>query len=227
MADSTLAQLDKFFSQSKLLSYKKGEYIIRAEDSPQGVYYIRKGYVRMYTVLENGREITLNLFKPGSYFSMIWAIAEKTNQYYFQAMTLVIIRRSSKQQVTGLLRSNPAILYELTKRLLMGLDTLITQIEYMLSGSAYRRISAALLLLAKRFGETAGNGSVNIKIPLTHHDVANLVGITRETTSIFLKKLVQEKLISYRHRSITIINMKGLSDEVNYLKEENDTPQVV
>lgn len=222
-----LTKLDHFFSQSKPISYRKGENIIRAEDTPQGVYYINKGYVRMFTILENGREITLNIFKPGSYFSMIWAIAEKPNRYFFQAMTPVVVSRNSKSQMIDLLITQPVLLFELTKRLLMGMDTLITQIEYMFSGRADQRINAALLLVAKRFGETVNGGGIRIQLPLTHHDIANLVGITRETASIFLKKLIKKNLISYQRRTIIITDPQRLAEEMNILVDENDSPQVL
>jgi CRP/FNR family transcriptional regulator len=222
-----LVQLELFFSKAKPLIYRKGEYIIRAEDVPQGVFFLKKGNVRMFTVLENGHEITLNIFKPGSYFSMIWAMTGRPNQYFFQTMTSVIVMRCAKQEILDFLISEPKILYELTKRLLIGMDTLITQMEYLLSGSAYHRTSSALLLLAKRFGETDPEGSITIKLPLVHHDIANLVGLSRETTSIFLKKLAQNKLIIYKYHSITIVNPDRLADEVNMLKEENDIPQTL
>ena len=42
----TPGKLSAFFSQYQSLSFQKGETILRSEDSPQGVYYIKAGFVK-------------------------------------------------------------------------------------------------------------------------------------------------------------------------------------
>src|SRR3989344_193941 len=161
------------------MTYKKGETILRSDDNPQGVYYIKKGFVKMDSIFENGREITLNIFKPGAYFPMTWAVG-------------------------GILQN----------------------IEFILCGDAYHRVLGAVFLSAKRFGEVKGNGKITIKIPLTHQDIANIAGMSRETATLAIKRLRKKKIITYKKRLIFIANIKIFEKELGLTKNQEKLPIV-
>jgi len=52
-----LGLVDAFFKDAQVLEYVKGANILRAEDVPYGVYYLKSGYVRQY-LLSTIREAT-------------------------------------------------------------------------------------------------------------------------------------------------------------------------
>ena len=193
-----------FFSKYKPIFYKKGETIIRASDNPQGINFLVGGYVRHYSINQEGQELTLNIFKPGSYFPVVWAIAGETNHYFYEAMTQVEIRRAPKREAVSFFRQNPSVLYELTKRLLSGLNGLLIRMESLLLGNAKQRVSSTLFILAKRFGEKNGGDNILIKIPITHQAIASLAGLSRETTSLEMKKLEREGVIAKQNRYIAV-----------------------
>ena len=214
MSDPVGIKIEKFFSQYKPHRFRKGEVILRADDSPSGVYFIKEGYVVMTGLFEDGREITFNIFKPGTYFPIIWAIAGVKNSYYYTAMTQVVLQKNSKEETLKFLKKDPEVLFELTSRILVGMGGLLTNIEYILTGNSYRRIISVLTLSARRFGEYTGREKVIINIPLTHKDIANMSGLTRETVSLGMKKLERKKLISVGNkRQIIIENIKKLEKE--------------
>ncbi|MDP2637692.1 MAG: helix-turn-helix domain-containing protein, partial [Candidatus Levybacteria bacterium] len=72
-------------------------------------------------------------------------------------------------------------------------------------GNADSKLASILLISAMEFG-IAKNDEIEIQIPLTHKDIASLVGVTRETVSIELKKFDKKKYISYRKKKIVIKN---------------------
>jgi CRP/FNR family transcriptional regulator, cyclic AMP receptor protein len=206
-------KLIRFFSESKVLEFKRGETILRSDDEPQGVFYLEQGFIKMNTIFIDGRELTLNIYKPGTYFPMTWAIAGIPNAYYFQAMTPVILRRKPKNEFMQFINGNPDILMELTNRILIGLDGILTNVQHLLSGDSYHRVVSAIILSARRFGDTTGSGKIILKIPLTHQDIADIAGITRETASIAIGKLIREGIITHHYRKMTINSFKNLENE--------------
>jgi CRP/FNR family transcriptional regulator len=82
-----------------------------------------------------------------------------------------------------------------------------------LFGPVHARIISALLLLAKRFGEPLPDGAVLITINLTHQDIANIVGVARETVSLEMEDLAQKNLIVDKQRKITVRNVPLLEEE--------------
>lgn len=221
-------KLENFFSQFKSIKYKKGETILRAEDVPQGASQILSGYVKMNSLLADGRELTLNIFKPGSFFPMMWAISNMENSYFFYAMTDVELRRAPKDSLVDFIKKNPDVLFDLTNRILIGLNGLITNFEHIISDNAYSRVISALFILAKRFGEKTGKNNIVIGLPLTHSDIANIAAITRETASIAIKKIERKKIISKQGRLFRIDSMEKLKEEfLMNNKAEDDSPSMV
>lgn len=206
MANKQLNELKDFFTKHKKVNLPKNETLIRADEYPKGIYFLNKGYVKMNTLFEDGSEITVNIFKPNSFFPMIWAFSNTKSKYFYQTITPIEAYLAPKDKVLAYLKDNPDALFDLTKRVMVGLDGLLGNLQNLLHGSADARISSALLILSKRFGLPQKDGSTIINLRFTHQDIANLAGVTRETASIILKKFEKDNLISYRKRLIIVYN---------------------
>lgn len=217
-------QLKKFFVKSPPMKYKKRETIIRSDDDPTGVFYLEAGYIKMNSISESGTELTLNIFKPGSFFPMVWAIGNIKNTYFYQAITDVVVYRAMKKEVVEFIQKNPEILFDLTQRILIGLDGLLANVQHLLFGSAYNRVASAILLCAKRFGIPQANGKINVSLPLTHQDIANLAGLARETTSISIEQLEKKGILAQDKRLFVINDLKKLQAESFTSPREEITP---
>ena len=56
--DEVLAsKIDAFFNKFKHQVYKKGEILIRADDNPSGIFYLKSGGVKEYCISKKGEEI--------------------------------------------------------------------------------------------------------------------------------------------------------------------------
>lgn len=227
MDTALIQKLDCFFTEfnTKRL-YKKKEIIVRADDNPPGVFYLKEGYARLYTISPAGQELTLNILKPGCYFSMMWAIGETQNTYYFEALTNIELWRAPKEGLIEFVRKEPEVLFELTRRILIGLDGLLGVMESLLFGNAYNKVATVLIVAAKRFGKQKESREIIIELPLTHQTIASLAGITRETASLIMKQFEKEKLISSKHSILTIYNMEKLEKESLVSKEQSSQPQI-
>lgn len=209
--------MDIFFSQFRRIKYKKHDVILRPENPPPGVFYVAKGYVRVYTLSETGQELSLIIFKPGDVFPMIWAFNDVKITQYCEAMTYVEVHRASKKEFAEFVYKNPEALWDVTSKILIRLHGLLERVEYMVFGNAYQKVASILVICAERFGIEKG-GYIQIGAPLTHKDVANLIGLTRETTSIELKKLENAKIISKKGGRLRIKNLEKLRDEAVWYK---------
>ena len=81
------SRINTFFSKYSSTSYDKNTVILSAEENPKHVFYLKSGYVRMYSISESGKELTLNIFKPDTYFPGTWAIAQLPNYFFYETMT--------------------------------------------------------------------------------------------------------------------------------------------
>lgn len=204
--DSTIAKkIDLFFTQFKRQTYKKGEILIRADDNPSGIFYLKEGYVKEYAISKKGDEIVVNVFKPIAFFPMSWAINDTPNTYYFEAVTNVELFRAPKEKVIDFIKNNPDVLYDLTSRVFKGTDGLLTRMTYLMSGNAYARLITELIIHAKRFGKAAH---------ISEKDLADQSGTTRETVSREIKKLKNKGLITFIQHTLVIKDLQKLEEEL-------------
>ncbi len=208
-------KLESFFSQFRRITYKKRQLILRADDTPSGVYFLHKGFVRLFSMSETGQELTLIIVKPGDLFPIRWAITGQRHNYYFEAITPVEVSKAPKDDFLNFIESNPEVLYDLFNNILVRLGGLLERMEYSVFGNAYQKVASILVICAERFGTQKGSKSV-IRVPLTHKDIANLIGLTRETTSLEIKKLEKIGICGKEGRFIEVNNIDKLKNEANW-----------
>ncbi len=204
---------ETFYRQFTVRNYKKGELLIRADDDPQGIFCLTKGYVRQYTISKTGFELTLHILKPVAYFPMVWAVNGTPNVYYFEALTPVEAGRAPREQVVNFIKDKPTVIFELLSELIEDYAESLTRIEHLVFSDAYRRVISVLLYIAKHFGEAHGQGII-VHHRFTQQDIATLVGVARETASNELVKLEKKGLIKYVDHAILLESIKNLELEL-------------
>lgn len=214
--------IDSFFVQHKRQTYKKGEILVRADEEPSGIFYLKNGVIKQYAISKKGEELVLNVFKPVSFFPMGWAINKTQNDYYYEAITDVEVYKTPREKVVEFLRSNPDVLYNLMERIYRGLDGLFTRMTYMMSGGAYDRLITEIVIQAKRFGryKTVPSAGVNkfenneIEMHISEKELAAQAGMTRETISREMKILKDKGFVSFNKNTLLIHDLTKLEEEL-------------
>lgn len=205
-------RLEIFFSRCKTIRYKKKDIILYADDIPTNIFYIQSGYVRVYRISQQGEELTLTILKPDDFFPIWWTAVNSFNPYYFEAITPIEVRKAPQSEFRKFIREYPDIFYELANWMQVKFGGLLTRMEYLIFSNAYTKVAATILGCANRFGTKKGQDVV-VNLPLTHKDIANLAGITRETTCLEMKKLEKKGLIAHQGRLLVIRDIKKLGTE--------------
>jgi CRP/FNR family transcriptional regulator len=208
-----IGEFEEFYKQFGVRNYKKGETLIRADDDPQGIFCLTKGYVRQYTISKTGFELTLHILKPTSYFPMVWAINGTPNIYYFEALTPVEVSRAPREQVVNFIKDKPTIIFGLMSRLLEDYAETLKRMEHLVFGDAYRRVISVFLYVAKHFGEKKGSRII-VHHRFTQQDIATLGGVARETAGIAMAKLEKKKLVKYVDHSLLFPEIEKLNSEL-------------
>lgn len=202
-------KLNDFFSGFKKLFFKKGETILRPDEKARNVFYLKKGYAKLYSISKNAQELTFIIYKPGDFFPLIPAINNIPVSYYMEALTPLEAYQVPVEDLRKFIKNNSEVLYELTTRILTRLGGVFTRMEYAMFGNAQNKVAAIILICAERFGQEEKKG-ILIQVPLTHQDIANLLGVARETVSIEMKKLQKLGFIDYRGKHLLVKDIQKL-----------------
>lgn len=208
----TLTKIEDFFAAFQQVSYRKGEVILRAEDAPYGVYYLKEGFVRQYLLSPSGETFIVHIYKPGSFFPLTWIINDTPNTFHFESMTKVAIIRAPKETFLDFLKHHTDVLLYATKRLAAGLNGLVTRVSQLVLDDAYAKVVLLLLYYADNFGRKTDEG-IELAVPLAHREVASWIGTTRETASLQMEHLKHKGIIATRGRTLIIKDLALLERE--------------
>lgn len=199
------AKVDKFFGNYREREYAKGQVLILNGDDSSYVYHLLSGRVKQYDVTYRGDEVILNVFQPPAFFPMSLAINKGTNPYTYEAETEVTLQQAPVDEVIQFIKENPDVLYNLLARVYRGTDGLLTRMAHLMASSAKGRLMYEILLSVRRYGKKGSQGS-HILV-MNEKDLAARAGLSRETVSREMHKLIAENLIKLDHGTITLHNL--------------------
>ncbi len=200
-------QLLEFFSSYPLISFTKGEVLYRPGDEFTFVYLLKEGLVKQHVLTPQGQDVLFMIYKPDSIFPLLEILGGQHNRYFWQASTDGFAHKVSLDIFLPLLRSKPQLLLDFATRVARGVDGLLHHMEYVMSARAMQQVTNVLITTAKRFG-TPVNGE--IRLQLTHQDIASQTGLSRETVTRTLTQLKEKELIGHSGRTLIITDLGKL-----------------
>lgn len=175
-----LAELGKL---SVLRKYPKNTVLVTEGDESTHMYIIRKGTVSVYLNNNDGRQVNLNYMHEGEYFGELSLIDGKPRSASVMTVTDCEIILVSRNNVQDLITKHPEFATLLLKEVTRRVRELTDSVKDMALLDVYGRVSAALDKLCDE------NRRIhNPKV--THQDIANMVGSSREMVSRIMKQLL-------------------------------------
>lgn len=208
MADNISEKVQAFFAAYPVRTFERGQIIVHAEEDPAGIFYLLQGRVNQYDISPAGINIVVNVFKPGAFFPMSWAMNRTANHYFFEAAEPVRAYLAPAEDVMAYVRENPDVAYDLLSRVYRGVDGVLRRTAHLMGGDAKSRLLFELLNAAYRFGKAQTDGSVFV--PLKEGDIARQSGLARETVNRTLQRLKQDGYVVVERRGITIADIPRL-----------------
>lgn len=191
---------------------KKKEIIYLPGDSSDKVYLLKKGRVKVSRLSEDGREMTMTLLEPGEFFGESALYTEQpTRSTMAEALDDAMICSIYRTEFEQMLKREPDLALRVTKAIGRRRREIESRLEDMVFRSVPARLAHLLLKLAVQYGKEKKSGLL-IDVGLTHLEIANLIGSTRETTTTQLNNLKRSGLIDIRKRDIYIIDRAGLEE---------------
>ncbi len=165
-------------------SFPKNTILFSRGDESDALYLLYKGSAKAIINDETGKEIVLSTIGPGEYFGEISFLDGEARSATVMTREPVQVLIVYKNDFKKILFSNPDIVFRLLKELLKKLRRSTEQIESLAFMDVYKRIANLLLQLAK-----PQNAKWVIEEKLTHQEISNRVGSSREMVSRIMKQL--------------------------------------
>lgn len=185
--------------------FKKREVVLQQGEVPEAAYVVKSGIIKSYNLTPMGEEKPIAFNLSDEVFPIGWVLSRlEASQFYYEALTDCEIYSVPVHEYVQFLKTEPECLYELYRGLADRYSEYQMRINALEQSRASDKVLHTLHFLAHRFGKDLDGDLVKIQLPLTQQDMANFMGIARETTTIELKKLERKGVITAAHRRYTI-----------------------
>ncbi len=199
-------QLQTLINLIERKHYKKGETIMHIGDTFDRLYIVNEGSFKASTFNEDGKEQILYILNEGDSLGELSLLKSVDSPYELIALRDCHLCTIPKSAFDGYIKENPEIIFAI----LESAHEKITSLEKLVGAIATNDADARLKFLIHRLilqnGQVTSKG-ILIKLLLTREDMANFVGVTRETISRKLSTLSHDGILEFKeNKQLLILN---------------------
>ncbi len=189
---------------------RRREVLYLPGDAGDRIYLLKRGVVKISAMLDDGREVILALLSPGQVFGEEEAIEGTPREHMAEAHEDALLCLITRQDFLELLRAHPEMAFSVTKLIGFRLRTFRTRLETLLFKGAPARLAHTLLELARDHGIRDAQG-ILLPLRLSQQDLANLIGVTRESVNLALSDFRRRGLVEMDRRALRILEPDELA----------------
>jgi len=209
LAENDLQQISKAASLER---YDRNQSIFFQGDRKTDLMVVLSGRVKLGATSADGRELLASILEPGDMLGEISVIDGRPRSYDATAISPTELLIVHRQDMIPFLKKRPEIciswLAILCERLRRS-EKLVQETVFL---GVEARLARQLLGLARAYGRKQGKG-IFLDVKLTQRDLANLVGMTRESINKQLCRWRREGVIAFRGKQYTIFDFSALERE--------------
>jgi CRP/FNR family transcriptional regulator len=178
--------------------FTKGEVIISEGDISDTLFAIRSGYIKVTSLDDNGNERMLwiagryDIVPTERLFSL-----RSPLQFFYTALSDGDVYRISKADFLMKAKEDAGLMTEIATGMSGHYDDLLSRVNSVGQISIHDKLVATLRYVAERFSADQSVDLYELGLRLTHKDIAEMIGSTRETTTLELRKLQSAGVIEY------------------------------
>lgn len=194
-----------FIRSQPVRSFSKDHILLYPNETPEAVYLVRSGYIKIHDVSADGSEQLVWLAKEGDAVPLEYIFTPgEIPQFFYTAHTDLEVHAVERAALLQTIKQRPEATLQMMRRMTDKYSTMLHHLNAAQKQKAYQKVVYALYFVASRFGTCKRRETREVEVPLTHQDIANLVGIARETATHELKRLKDDGCIDYDKSSFFI-----------------------
>lgn len=194
-----------------VMNYPKGHTLFSAGDFADRVYLVEDGYVKIYRIASDGRRVTVGCIRsPGELMGLAETLYHGERTCFAGAINdvrAIVVRKSRFEE---LLETEPQLAIKVARQLGARMREAEATVHELVCWQVPGRLALLLLKMSELTGVETEKG-IKIDLRLTHEEMANMIGTSRQTVTSTLNTFKQEHSIMIEGRDLYIIDMEKIS----------------
>jgi CRP-like cAMP-binding protein len=175
------------------LGLAEGEAVYEPTQPAEHIFYIVRGQVRLYHTGPDGTGRLLSILGPGDWFGVVALARASRSQHRAVAVTPSVLLRAHGDRFLEALARHPAAAVALSRNLAQKVVTAVEDAAGLVFDDVTQRLVKTLLRFSTSPAAQRVPGGVILRV--THEQLAQAIGVARETVSVTLTQLRHQNLI--------------------------------
>jgi CRP-like cAMP-binding protein len=206
-------ELRRLEIHSRARSFAKRTPIYLPADEARAVFLLTTGRAKICHLTPDGKQSILSFIEPGELFGELALLDVGRREEYAEAVENTTVMMIPGEEMQRLFEQHPHFSLGVTKLIGLRRRRIERRLKNLLFLSNRERLTHLLLELAEQYGKPAAPG-LELGIRLSHQDLANVIGSTRESVTMLLGDLQSAGLLKVARRKITILDLDRLARSV-------------
>jgi len=201
-----LARLAERVEQKEI---RRREVVYMNGDPGDALYFVNGGRIKISKVTRDGKSLTLFYCGPQELFGEGCLIEGGPRTEMAEAVENAMLTSIERGDFERLLATHAHLGAQMTKMMVLRRRELETKVEALVFRDVTSKLAELLLKLGNEYGVDDARGTM-VALKITHQELANLIGSTRETVSLTLSQFKRKKYICTEGRKVIISDHEGL-----------------
>ncbi|MEO1784554.1 Crp/Fnr family transcriptional regulator [Thermodesulfobium sp. 4217-1] len=210
LKEFTEEEWSKLFEKAVKMKLPKGSTVFSAAESSQGVFIIESGWVKISRISNEGRESVVGCIRnPKEIIGLAEVLLDKNRTCNAVAITDIEIGFLRREDFYNLIKEDFNISLKIMRLLAERMREAEENVHNLSSKYVSKRLASFLYKASFKWGIDDFDG-IKIPLNLTHEEIAQVVGTSRQTTTKALNMLQQRGIIKLEKKQIKILDIKKL-----------------
>lgn len=210
----TPEQAARLEGRALIRTFPRRAMVYAPSEPGQSVLVLAAGRVKIKDITPDGKETILAFIEEGEIFGELALLDGEPRQDYAEAVVDSQVLVVPREDLLWLMGQRPDFALAITKLVGWRRRRIENRLRNVLFLPSRERVVRLLLELMESHGDRYCNQCA-IRLPLSHQELASLVGLTRETVTVVLGQLQAEGLIRAQRQRIAILDCKRFWQECN------------
>jgi CRP/FNR family transcriptional regulator, cyclic AMP receptor protein len=189
-------QLRDVIKSARLKHVPKSQIIIYKGDEPHDVYLIKSGAIKIYDIDEQGNEKILHIVKsPALVPFAFFAGNNQQTSWFYGALTDCELYALPYHQLPQAMQKDSALTFFLMNDFAINMHELLVRLSSLGKTQVRDKLYAALRFLQTHHSSKRRGGWWRVNFAVNQQLLADLSGVTRESTAMAMKDLQDRKIV--------------------------------
>ena len=209
LADLGPEVLARLAEKVEMKEVRRREVVYLPGDPGRSLFFVNGGRIKVSKVTRDGKALTLSYCGPSEVFGETCLIDGGPRSEMAEAVENAMLTEIERADFERLLGLHPSLGSQMTKLMVSRRRELENKVEGLVFRDVTSKLAELLVKLAGEYGVDDSRGTM-VALKITHQELANLIGSTRETVSLTLSQFKKKKYICTEGRKVIISDSEGL-----------------